>query len=105
MLQSPGAATGTSSAREQVRELGRVGDRLIPVAVVYARLNAVLTCDFAAPSKASGRSYRNIPRLGYRRRARGSWPPCRPVEDLQIRRLETGWPKPATHSSPGTIQT
>jgi hypothetical protein len=87
---------------QQIRELLRVGDRLISVAVVYARLNAVLTCDFAAPSKASRPSYRNITRLGCRRRARGRgrvagrW-------DLQVKQLgdrlaEAGHPlKPPHH--------
>jgi hypothetical protein len=37
---------------QQIRELLRVGDRLISMAVVYTRPNAALTCIFAGRSRA-----------------------------------------------------
>ena len=48
---------------QEVRQLPGVGDRVIAVAVVYARLSAALTCVFAGGSQACRRSYRNITRL------------------------------------------
>jgi hypothetical protein len=49
-------------AVQQVRELGGVGNRLVPVAIVYARPSAALTCVFPGRSRAFRRSYRDTGR-------------------------------------------
>src|SRR5918994_5346035 len=83
------------------RQLGRVGHRLVPVAVVYARSGAVLTCVFAGGLRASGRSYRNIERCSSGRIKR-PYHDASPLASREAtgpwrRRLTTALSEPASH--------
>jgi hypothetical protein len=76
---------------QQVRQLGGVGDRLVPVAVVYARLGAALTC-VSAPMRS-----------GPVKGASGSGPGCGAYwlasRDGWVRRPQPGsrWRAPGTN--------
>src|SRR5215213_908956 len=57
---------------QQVRQLGGVGDRLVPVAVVYARFSGVLTRENAGEQRPSGDIYPDMNRPSRRSGGPGS---------------------------------